>query len=149
MALPLLELTATMVADWRLRGMPQGTIDVPECGLILTSTADSERFDLPMLKTSTDYGRDILLMRLTTGTFPALGDVVLRSPVEPILLANLVPCRLGAALWFVPRSNGRCVEVTEEGLAVRWKTPVSPDHVKDGCDQMAGEISRFLRGVNF
>lgn len=149
LALPLLEVGATRVAEWRLPGMPQGCLDLPECDLVLSGTADSERFDFAMVKTSTDRNRDILLMRMTTGDFPALGDVVLRSAAEPILLSNLIPCRLQATLWFVPRSNGRCVQVTEKGLAMHWKAPVAPLELKEGCDRMADEISRFLKGATF
>lgn len=147
LALPLLELEATKVAEWRLPGMPQGCLDLPECSLVLSGTADAERFDFAMLRTSTDRNRDVLLLRMTTGEFPALGDVVLRSIVEPILLTNLIPCRLGTTLWFVPRPNGRCVEITQKGLAIHWKAPVAPQELKEGCDRMAGEISRFLKGV--
>lgn len=149
LALPMLELSATSVAEWLLPGMPQGSLDLPEPRLILSSTADAERFDLPMLKTSTDCDRDVLLMRLTTGATPALADIVLRSPAEPILFTHLLPCRLGAGLWFVPRTNGRCVQVAEEGLAMRWQAPADPDELEHGFDRMADEISRFLKGVNF
>lgn len=147
LALPLLELGATRVAEWRLPGMPQGCLDLPECGLILSGTADLERFDFSMLKTSTDQNRDVLLMRMTTGEFPALADVVLRSTAEPILLSNLIPCRLKESLWFVPRSNQRCVEVTQKGLAIRWRAPASLQQLKEGCDRMTAEISRFLKGA--
>lgn len=147
LALPLLEVGATKVAEWRLPGMPQGCLDLPECSLVLSGTADAERFDLAMVKTSTDRDRDVLLMRLVTGEFPVLSDIVLRSAAEPILLSNLMPCRLEARLWFVPSSNGRCVEVTENGLAMHWKAPVSPQDLKEGCGRMADEISRFLKGV--
>ena len=149
LALPLLELEATKVAEWRLPGMPQGCLDLPECSLVLSGTADAERFDFAMLKTSTDRNRDVLLLRMTTGEFPALGDIVLRSSVEPILLTNLIPCRLGTTLWFVPRSNGRCVQITQDGLAIQWKVPVAAQDLKEGCDRMADEISRFLKGVTF
>ncbi len=149
LALPLLEVEATKVAEWRLPGMPQGCLDLPECGLVLSGTADLERFDFAMVKTSTDRHRDILLLRLVTGEFPALADIVLRSTAEPILLTNLIPCRLKESLWFVPRSTGRCVEVTQKGLAFRWKAPVPLQELKEGCDRMTDEISRFLRGVTF
>ena len=149
LALPMLELSATIVADWRIPGMPKGSLDLPECGLILSGTSDAERFDLPMLKTSADCDRDVLLMRLVTGSSPALADIVLRSSAEPILLTNLLPCRLGVGLWFVPRMNGRCVQVVEEGLAMRWKAPADPDQLENGFDRMAEEITRFLKGVNF
>lgn len=149
LALPLLEVGATQVAERRLPGMPQGCLDLPECGLILSGTADSERFDFAMVKTSTDRDRDVLLMRLVTGEFPALADIVLRSTAEPILLSNLIPCRLEGRLWLVLSSNGRCVEVTEKGLAMHWKAPVSSHELKAGCDRMADEISRFLKGVTF
>jgi hypothetical protein len=102
-----------------------------------------------MVKTSTDRDRDVLLMRMTTGEFPVLIDVVLRSAAEPILLSNLIPCRLKARLWYVPSSNGRCVQVTEKGLAMHWKAPVSLQELKEGFDRMADEISRFLKGVTF
>ena len=149
LALPLLELEATKVAEWRLPGMPQGCLDLLECNLVLSGTADAERFDFAMLKTSTDCDRDVLLMRMTTGEFPALADVVLRSTAEPILLTNLIPCRQKERLWFVPSSNGRSVEVTEKGLAMRWKAPLAAHELKEGCDRMADEISRFLKGVTF
>jgi len=149
LALPMLEVGATSVAEWRLPGMPQGSLDLPECGLVLSGTADSERFDFAMVKTSTDRDRDVLLMRMSTGDFPALSDVVLRSFAEPILLSNLIPCRLEGRLWFVPNSNGRCVELTEKGLAMRWNAPVPPQAIKEGCYRMGDEISRFLRGVTF
>ena len=149
LALPLLELVATKVAEWRLPGMPRGCLDLPECGLVLSGTADAERFDFAMVKTSTDRDRDVLLMRMTTGEFPVLNDVVLRTGAEPILLSNLIPCRLEGKLWLLPSSNGRCVEVTEKGLAMHWKAPVSPQDLKAGCDLMANEISRFLRGGAF
>lgn len=149
LSLPLLEVGATKVAEWRLPGMPQGCLDLPECGLILSGTADLERFDFAMLKTSSDRDRDVLLMRITTGAFPVISDVALRSAAEPILLTNLIPCRLEASLWFVPRSNGRCVEVTEKGLAIHWKAPASPQELKEGCDRMSDEIIRFLKGVTF
>lgn len=149
LALPLLEVGATEVAEWRLPGMPQGCLDLPEYGLILSGTSDTERFDFAMVKTSTDRERDVLLMRMTTGEFPVLSDVVLRTGAEPILLSNLLPCRLEGMLWLVPSANGRCVEVTEKGLAMRWTAPVSPPELKEGCDRMAYEISRFLRGVAF
>lgn len=149
LALPMLEVGATRVAEWRLPGMPQGSLDLPECGLVLSGTADAERFDFAMVKTSTDRDRDVLLMRMTTGAFPVLSDVVLRSAAEPILLSNLIPCRLEGMLWLVPNSNGRCVEVTEKGLAMHWNAPVACGELKAGCDRMAHEISRFLRGVAF
>ncbi|MBO9510883.1 hypothetical protein [Erythrobacter sp. A6_0] len=149
LALPLLLVGATKVAEWQLPGMPQGCLDLPECNLVLAGTADAERFDFAMLKTSTDHDRDILLMRMTAGQFPALADIVLRSTAEPILLTNLIPCRQKERLWFVPSSNGRSVEVTEKGLAMRWKAPISPKKLKGGCDRLADEISRFLRGVTF
>ena len=149
LALPLLELETTKVAEWRLPGMPQGCLDLPECIHLLAGTADAERFDFAMVKTSTDRDRDVLLMRMTTGAFPVISDVVLRSAAEPILLTNLIPCRQKESLWFVPRSNGRSVEITEKGLTMHWKAPVSTQELEEGCDQMADEISRFLRGVNF
>ena len=149
LALPLLEVGATKVAERRLPGMPQGSLDLPECGLVLSGTADSERFDFALLKTSTDRDRDILLMRLVTGEYPALADIVLRSAAEPILLTNLIPCRQKDRLWFVPTSNGRSVEVTEKGLALRWQAPASLQELKKGCHYMADEISRFLKGVSF
>ena len=98
LTLPLMELEASTVANWRLRGLPSGSLDVPECSVILTSSDDAERFDLAMLKTATTQNRDVLLMRLATGmganqTTAVTIDVVLRSPLEPILLTNLVPCR--------------------------------------------------------
>ena len=149
LALPLLELEATKVAEWRLPGMPQGCLDLPECNLVLSGTADAERFDFAMLKTSTDRDRDVLLLRLVTGEFPALADVVLRSSAEPILLTNLIPCRANERLSFVPSSNGRCVEITQKGLTIHWKAPVSLQGLKEGCDRMADEISRFLKRATF
>lgn len=109
----------------------------------------AERFDFAMIKTSTERDRDVLLLRLVTGEFPALADIVLRSSAEPILLTNLIPCRQKKRLWFVPNSNGRSVEVTEKGLAMRWRAPVSPKELNEGCDGLADEISRFLKGATF
>ena len=58
LTLPLMELEASTVANWRLRGLPSGSLDVPECSVILTSSDDAERFDLAMLKTATTQNRD-------------------------------------------------------------------------------------------
>lgn len=149
LAIPLIELSASMVAEWRLPGLPSGTLDVPECGLVLTGTADTERFDLGMVKTSNDYGRDVLLVRLTTGQYPATADIVLRTPAEPILLSGLVPCRLGTKLWFVSERYGRCVTVGEGGLAIRWHAPASAIEQADGCGRASDEIERFLKGGSF
>lgn len=149
LALPLLVVGATKVAEWRLPGMPQGCLDLPERDLVLAGTMDAERFDFAMLKTSTDRDRDVLLLRMTSGEFPALADIVLRSTAEPILLTNLIPCRQKERLWFVPSSNGRSVEVTEKGLAMRWRAPMSRKKLREGCDRLADEIRGFLKGVTF
>lgn len=155
LALPLMELEASTVATWRLRGLPSGTLDVPECNVILTSSGDAERFDLAMLKTSTDQCRDVLLMRLAKGmeddqTAGVTVDAVLRSPAEPILLTNLVPCRLADnALWFVAESNSRCLVVTATGLSVRWRAPAAQCELALGHRRAAAEIGFILKGVEF
>lgn len=155
LALPLMELEASTVASWRLRGLPSGTLDVPECSVILTSSGDAERFDLAMLKTSTDQCRDVLLMRLATGVelhqaAAVTVDAVLRSPAEPILLTNLAPCRLAdGALWFVAESCGRCLVVTTTGLSVRWRAPASQSELAMGRKRVATEIGFILKGAEF
>ena len=155
LSLPLMELEASIVASWRLRGLPSGTLDVPECNVILTSSDDADRFDLAMLKTATTQNRDVLLMRLATGVEPNQAaavtvDAVLRSPAEPILLTNLAPCRLAdGALWFVAESCDRCLVVTTTGLSVRWRVPASQSELALGRERVAAEIGFILQGAEF
>lgn len=155
LALPLMELEASTVASRRLRGLPSGTLDLPECSVILTSTFADERFDLAMLKTATDQCRDVLLMRLGSGkrtdqSLTVTADAVLRSPAEPILLTNLSPCRLAdGALWFVPDSCGRCLVVTALGLSVRWRTPASQFELALGRERVGAEVGFILKGAEF
>ena len=155
LTLPLMELEASTVANWRLRGLPSGSLDVPECSVILTSSDDAKRFDLAMLKTATTQNRDVLLMRLATGmganqTTAVTIDAVLRSPLEPILLTNLVPCRLAdGALWFVTENRGRCLVVEPTGLSIRWRAPASPCELALGRERVAAEIDFILKGAEF
>lgn len=149
LAIPLLELNAHTVATWRLPGLPTGTLDLPECHLVMTGTADLDRFDLAMVKTCTDFNRDVLLIRMLTGECPAEADIVLRSVAEPMLLPRLRPCRIDGSLWFVPPRLGRCVEVQESGLAIHWSAPVTTCDIEAGCERAASEITRFLQGVTF
>ena len=108
-----------------------------------------------MLKAATDQSRDVLLMRLTTGLEPnqttaVTIDAVLRSPLEPILLTNLVPCRLAdGALWFVTENRGRCLVVEPTGLSIRWRAPASPCELALGRERVAAEIDFILKGAEF
>lgn len=148
LAIPLLELHATTVATWRLPGLPSGLLDLPECNLVMTGTADAERFDLAMVKTATDFDRDVLLLRLMAGEYPVEADIALRSSVEPMLLTRTRPCRINGALWFI-HEGGRSVEVQETGLAIHWRAAVSTSELAAGRKQADEEIARFLRGVTF
>lgn len=144
-----MELTASTVATWNLPGLPCGTLDVPECRLVMCGTADAERRDLAMLKTSVDQDRDILLLRLLAGECPCEADIVLSSPVEPILLTHMLPCRIDRFLWLVPPLGGRYVSVEESGLRVHWQAPTSQAELVRGCQRADAEIARFLKGVSF
>ena len=149
LAIPLMELTASTVATWNLPGLPKGTLDVPECRLVLCGTADAERRDLAMLKTSVDQDRDILLLRLLSGERPCEADIVLSSPVEPMLLTRMLPCRFDHSLWLVPQRGGHYVSVGENGLKVHWQAPISEAELLRGCQRADAEIARFLKGVSF
>ncbi|MFI8667797.1 hypothetical protein ACIGGE_15320 [Qipengyuania sp. NPDC077410] len=149
LAIPLMELTASTVATWNLPGLPSGTLDVPECRLVMCGTADAERRDLAMLKTAVDQDRDVLLLRLLAGKRPCEADIVLSSPVEPMLLTHMLPCRFDQSLWLVPMRGGRYVSVEESGLKVHWQPPASEAEIFAGCQRADTEIARFLKGVSF
>lgn len=148
LAIPLLELNATTVATWRLPGLPSGLLDLPECSLVMAGTADAERFDHAMVKTATDFDRDVLVLRLMAGEYPVEADIVLRTAVEPMLLTHMRPCRIGSALWFT-HECGRSVEVQETGLAIHWQALASVSELVAGRKKADEEIAHFLRGVTF
>lgn len=149
LAIPLLELETTAIATWCLPGLPHGTLDLPECNLVMTGTANAERYDLAMVKAAADFNRDVLLLRLLAGAYPAEADIVLRSPAEPMLLTQMRPCRINGTLWFVTKKCGRCVEVQEGGLGIHWRAPATASELFSGQEQANAEITHFLRGVTF
>lgn len=102
-----------------------------------------------MLKTSVDQDRDILLLRLLTGERPCEADIVLSSPVEPMLLTRMLPCRFDHSFWLVPQRSGHYVSVGENGLKVHWQAPTSEAELFKGCQHADAEIARFLKGVSF